>query len=232
MYGNNEVGTIQPVEQIGDMAREHGVYFHTDAVQAFGIEEIDVKRLQVDMVSVSSHKINGPKGAGALYVSKKVKFIPRFFGGAQEKRKRAGTENVLGIVGFGKAAEIAAQNRDRHRREMLHLRQSFLDELRKLQVHFVVNGHPEKFLPHILNVSFPGADTETLLMNFDLEGVACASGSACTSGTLEVSHVLKAMQLPEEVTQSAIRFSFGRGNTEEDVREAARVAAKIIRRLL
>jgi cysteine desulfurase len=232
MYGNNEVGTIQPIKTIGAIARDRGVFFHTDAVQAFGIEKIDVKELPVDLLSISSHKINGPKGAGALYVSKKVKLMPRFFGGAQERRKRAGTENVLGIVGFGKAAELAARSRDTHYSEMLQLREAFLSELKKQQVHFVVNGHPNRFLPHILNVSFPGTDSETLLMNFDLAGVACASGSACTSGTLEVSHVLKAMHLSEEVTRSAIRFSFGRGNTEEEVRQAARITAEITGRLL
>ncbi|MBA4543493.1 MULTISPECIES: cysteine desulfurase family protein [Thermoactinomyces] len=232
MYGNNEVGTLQPIETIGAIAREHRVFFHTDAVQAFGIEKIDVKKLPVDLLSISSHKINGPKGAGALYVSKQVKLMPRFFGGAQERRKRAGTENVPGIVGFGKAAELAARNRDVHYREMLQLREAFLEELKEQQVTFVINGHHERFLPHILNLSFPGTDTETLLMNFDLAGVACASGSACTSGTLEVSHVLRAMHLSEEVTRSAIRFSFGRGNTEAEVRQAARITAEITGRLI
>jgi len=231
MYGNNEVGTIQPVEEIGRLAQEHGILFHTDAVQAFGIEKIDVQSLPVDLLSVSSHKINGPKGIGALYISKKVKLIPRMFGGSQERRRRAGTENVPGIVGFGQAAELTAAHREEHRREMETLRRAFVDELEHSGIKYIVNGHPEKVLPHILNISFPGTDSETLLMNFDLEGIACASGSACTSGTLEVSHVLKAMQLEEDLLRSAIRFSFGMGNTIHGVREAAKKVAVIVRRL-
>jgi cysteine desulfurase len=231
MYGNNEVGTLQSIEEIGQIARERGVLFHTDAVQAFGVEEIDVKKLPVDLVTVSSHKINGPKGAGALYVSKNVKLVPRAFGGAQERRRRAGTENVPGIIGFGKAAEIAAANRAEHRKKMLELRETLIGELTREGVNFVINGHPERFLPHILNVSFPGTDSETLLMNFDIEGIACASGSACTSGTLEVSHVLEAMHLSDEVTRSAIRFSFGRGNTLDEMRQTAKIIAQIVRRL-
>lgn len=231
MYGNNEVGTLQPIEEIGQIARERGVLFHTDAVQAFGLEEIDVKKLPVDLVTVSSHKIYGPKGAGALYVSKNVKLVPRAFGGSQERRRRAGTENVPGIIGFGKAAEIAAASRAEHRKKMLELREALIGELTREGVHFVINGHPERFLPHILNVSFPGTDSETLLMNFDIEGIACASGSACTSGTLEVSHVLEAMHLSEEVTRSAVRFSFGWGNTLEEMRQTAKIIAQIVRRL-
>ncbi|SEM73098.1 cysteine desulfurase family protein [Lihuaxuella thermophila] len=231
MYGNNEVGTLQPIEEIGQIARERGVLFHTDAVQAFGMEEIDVKKLPVDLLSVSSHKINGPKGAGALYVSKNVKLVPRAFGGSQERRRRAGTENVPGIVGFGKAAEIAAAKRTEHRKQMLELRETLIGELARERVNFVINGHPKRFLPHILNVSFPGTETETMLMNLDLEGVACASGSACTSGTLEVSHVLEAMDLSDELTRSAIRFSFGWGNTLEEMRRTAMITARIVRRL-
>lgn len=231
MYGNNEVGTLQPVWEIGEWARERGIFFHTDAVQAFGVEEIDVKTLPVDLVTISSHKINGPKGAGALYFAPEVPLIPRFFGGAQERRRRAGTENVLGIVGFGKAAEIAGQKRREHRAKMEGLRKLFLKELQKRGTRHVINGDPDRSLPHIVNVSFPGTDSETLLMNFDLEGIACASGSACTSGTLEVSHVLKAMNLPDEVTKSAIRFSFGWENTEEEVRQAAQITASVVERL-
>ena len=231
MYGNNEVGTLQPVREIGEWARERGIFFHTDAVQAFGVEEIDVKTLPVDLVTISSHKINGPKGAGALYFAPEVPLIPRFFGGAQERRRRAGTENVLGIVGFGKAAEIAGQKRREHRATMEGLRKLFLKELQKRGTRHVINGDPDRSLPHIVNVSFPGTDSETLLMNFDLEGIACASGSACTSGTLEVSHVLKAMNLPDEVTKSAIRLSFGWENTEEEVRQAAQITASVVERL-
>jgi cysteine desulfurase len=231
MYGNNEVGTLQPIREIGEFARERGVTFHTDAVQAFGVEELDAKNLRVDLITVSSHKINGPKGVGALYISPKAKLSPRAFGGSQERKIRPGTENVIGIVGFGKAAELAAKNRDSHRSEMLKLRQTMLQELSGHGVRFTVNGHPDRFLPHILNLGFPGADSETLLMNLDLEGVACSSGSACTSGTLEVSHVLVAMGLEEEIVRSSLRFSFGLGTTESQIREAARIIATVLERL-
>ncbi|MGA8942144.1 MAG: cysteine desulfurase family protein [Thermoactinomyces sp.] len=231
MYGNNEVGTIQPVWEIGKWAQEHGVFFHTDAVQALGVEKIDVKQMPVDLVTLSSHKINGPKGAGALYFSPKVRLVPRMFGGAQERRRRAGTENVPGIVGFGQAAELAGKFRREHREKIKELRQSFLDELVQSGIDYVVNGHPEQTLPHILNISFPGTDSETLLMNLDLEGIACSSGSACTSGTLEVSHVLEAMHLAPEIVRSAIRFSFGLENTKEEVKTAAQKTVAIVRRL-
>jgi cysteine desulfurase len=231
MYGNNETGTLQPVEEIGSIARERGVLFHSDAVQAFGVEDLDVKQLPVDLLTVSAHKINGPKGVGALFVGRNVKLIPRAFGGSQERRRRPGTENVAGIVGFGVAAEMAAENRERHRREMENLRRRMVEGLEREGVEFVVNGHPEQRLPHILNVSFPGVDTETLLMNLDLEGIACASGSACTSGTLEVSHVLKAMSVGDERAHSAIRISFGTGNTEEEIGRAAQTIARVVRRL-
>jgi cysteine desulfurase len=231
MYGNNEVGTLQPVEVIGEIAHGHGALFHTDAVQVFGYEPLNVRELPVDLLSVSSHKINGPKGVGALYVAKGVSLIPHMFGGSQELRRRAGTENVPGIVGFGKAAEIAAASRREHVEQARRCRDAMIRVWEKEGIDFVVNGHPRRHLPHILNVSFPGTETEILLMNLDLEGIACSSGSACTSGTLEVSHVLKAMNLPEEVLRSAVRFSFGRGNTVEEVTRAAETTARLVRRL-
>lgn len=231
MYGNNEVGTLQPIEEVGKIARERGIWFHTDAVQALGSEPLDVRRMPVDLLSLSSHKINGPKGVGALYIGQKVPLWPQMHGGMQERRKRAGTENVIGIVGFGQAAELAMANRKEHRDTARRCREAMLATWRREGISFVINGHPDQVLPHVLNVSFPGTETETLLMNLDLEGIACASGSACTSGTLEVSHVLKAMGLPDEVLRSAIRFSFGWGNTVEQVTEAARTVARVVRRL-
>lgn len=231
MQGNNEVGTLQPIADMGEIAREHGVFFHTDAVQAFGMEELDVQSLPVDLVSVSGHKINGPKGVGALWIGRNVPLLPLQHGGQQEKRRRAGTENVPGIVGLGAAAERAVTHREEHRRQARQCRKAMLEELDTSGIRYFVNGHPVHHLPHILNLSFPGADTEVMLMNLDLEGVACASGSACTSGTLEVSHVLKAMGLSEERLGSAIRFSFGIGNTEEEVRRAAQRVAEVVRRL-
>lgn len=232
MFGNNEVGTIQPITEIGEIARKHDIYFHTDAVQAFGMVPIDLSELQVDLLSVSAHKINGPKGVGALYVNQDVKFVPHQFGGSQERKRRAGTENVPGIVGFGKAAEIALAGMEEKRKAFLDMRQAMLEVWEESGIEFVVNGHGTSFLPHILNVSFIGVDTESMLMNLDLEGVACASGSACTAGSLETSHVLQAMNLPEEVISSAIRFSFGLGNTVEQVKEAAGKAVNIVNRLL
>lgn len=231
MYGNNEVGTIQPVAEIGQLLKERGILFHIDAVQAFGVEKIDVRELPVDLMSLSSHKIYGPKGAGALYVRQNVLFHPRMFGGTQERKKRPGTENVIGIVGFGKAAMLAEQERERERAHLLALRKAFLQAMENQNIDYVINGNQDHFLPHILNVSFLGMETETLLMNLDLEGIACASGSACTSGTLDVSHVIKAMGLSEEVSKSAIRFSFGRGNTLEEIEKTVETISRLIDRL-
>lgn len=231
MFGNNEVGTVQPIAEIGRLAREHGIIFHTDAVQAFGVVPIDVSALPVDLLSVSAHKINGPKGVGALYVRQDVPFTPRLFGGSQERKRRPGTENVPGIVGFGKAVEIVQNELGDKSKTLFKLRQAMVDVWEASGIEFVINGNTHACLPHILNVSFIGVDTESMLMNLDLEGVACSSGSACTAGSLEVSHVLKAMQLPEDVTASAVRFSFGLGNTVEEVQSAAETAVKIAKRL-
>lgn len=231
MFGNNEVGTVQPIAEIGRLAREHGIILHTDAVQAFGVVPIDVSALPVDLLSVSAHKINGPKGVGALYVRQDVPFTPRLFGGSQERKRRPGTENVPGIVGFGKAVEIVQNELGDKSKTLFKLRQAMVDVWEASGIEFVINGNTHACLPHILNVSFIGVDTESMLMNLDLEGVACSSGSACTAGSLEVSHVLKAMQLPEDVTASAVRFSFGLGNTVEEVQSAAETAVKIAKRL-
>ncbi|RXT14767.1 cysteine desulfurase family protein [Ammoniphilus sp. CFH 90114] len=231
MYGNNEVGSLQPIHEIGQITREAGVYFHTDAVQAFGIIPLDMRVLPVDLLSISAHKINGPKGIGALYLAPNVKISPQIFGGAQEKKRRAGTENVPAIVGFAKAAEIAVDAMDVRREKYLALRESMISVWTREGVPFEVNGHPTEFLPHILNVSFPGVDTEVMLMNLDMAGVSCSSGSACASGSLEVSHVLKAMALQDHCLGSAIRFSFGLDNTQEQCRLAAEKVCEIIKRL-
>lgn len=174
MYGNNEVGTLQPVAEIGEIARERGVFFHTDAVQAFGTEQIDLKSLPVDLLTITGHKINGPKGVGALWIGGDVPLQPLQHGGLQEKRRRAGTENVPGIVGLGVAAELATLHREEHRQRTARYRQAMLEKLDAAEIRYHINGHPEQHLPHILNLSFPGADTEMILMNLDLEGVACA----------------------------------------------------------
>lgn len=231
MFGNNEVGTVQPIREIGEIAKEAGVLFHSDAVQAFGVEEIQVDELMIDLLTLSSHKIGGPKGVGALYIAENVPILPRMFGGSQERKKRPGTENVPGIVGFGKAVAISSKRRESHRFHMKKIRQKFIHELQNKMIQFVINGETDHILPHICNLSFIGIDSETMLINLDLNGVACSSGSACTSGSLEKSHVLKAMNLSKEVIDSAIRFSFGYQTTEAEVIEAAKIIERIVRQL-
>ncbi|MCR8644086.1 cysteine desulfurase [Paenibacillus sp. N1-5-1-14] len=234
MYGNNEVGTIQPIEQIGEIARKHQVLFHVDGVQALGKIPLHLSMLPVDLMSFSAHKIYGPKGVGALYVSKHVPIHAYQHGGKQERKRRGGTENVAGIVGFAKAVQDAVEELDARVADLKQLRQGMINKLKNelgpIGEHWVINGHPDHTLPHILNISLVGLDTETLLMNLDLEGIAAASGSACTSGSLEISHVLKAMHLPENVTLSAVRFSVGIGNSMEEIDTAAQKIATILKR--
>lgn len=233
MYGNNEVGTVQPIAEIGELCRSRGIVFHTDAVQALGSEAINCRELPVDMWSFSAHKINGPQGVGALVVSRGLSVSPRLFGGLQEKKRRAGTENMAGIAGFAAAVEWTVQNMETRIQHYRELRSTLLDGLRQEigENSFVINGNPEHHLPHILNISFPGANTETMLMNLDMEGIAAASGSACTSGSLEISHVLRAMKLSDPVLRSAIRFSFGLGNTTQEMEYTAQKIGTILNRL-
>ncbi|RTE08295.1 cysteine desulfurase family protein [Paenibacillus whitsoniae] len=233
MYVNNEIGTAQPIEAIGQLARERSIPFHVDAVQALGKLPIQLSELPVDLMSFSAHKIYGPKGIGALYVSRATKLLPYLLGGSQERKRRAGTENVGAIAGFAKAVELLLPQQAQVSAHAAQLRGLLLQQLeRQLGADgFVVNGDPQMAVPHIVNISFPGVSTESLLMNLDLEGVAAASGSACTSGSLEISHVLKAMKLPENVTHSAVRFSFGMGNSKEQIETAAQKIATIVARL-
>ncbi len=231
MYGNNEVGTLQPVQAIGNLLRERDILFHTDAVQVFGVLPMNVRELPVDMLSVSAHKINGPKGIGALYVAGHVHFHSFIHGGAQERKRRAGTENVAGIVGFAEAVKLLEQNRAASTAKYTALREAMLTVWRQAGIDFVVNGHPEQHMPHILNVSFPQVDTETMLLNLDIAGIAASSGSACTSGSLELSHVLLAMGLPMERAKSAVRFSFGLGNEIADAAKAAQEVVAIVQRM-
>jgi cysteine desulfurase len=231
LHGNNEIGTIQPISEIGMLARKNNILFHVDAVQSFGSETLDVSAMPVDLLTLSSHKIYGPKGIGALYIRKNIKMLPRALGGSQERRKRAGTENILGIVGFGKAAELVEKHTAARREHLVQLKQAFIENVHSHSLPIAINGEVENSLPHIVNISFLGMDTETLLIQFDMEGIAAASGSACTSGTLSVSHVLRAMHLPEEVTASAIRFSFGKDNTIQEIQAATDKIAQVVRRL-
>jgi cysteine desulfurase len=232
MYGNNEVGSIQPIEKIGELLKNHQAYFHTDAVQAFGILPIDVNTLQIDMLSASSHKINGPKGSGFLYVREGVPLSPLFFGGEQELKRRAGTENVHGIVGFAEAVEIAEREREEKQKQFLKFKQIMIDTFKQNDVSFSINGSFDHSLPHILNVYFPGTNVESLLVNLDLAGIAASSGSACTAGSVEPSHVLVAMfGKDSNKVVSSVRFSFGYGNNMENVKEAAETISSIVKRL-
>ncbi len=231
MFGNNEVGTIQPIEKIAQIAKEHQIIFHTDAVQAYGLVELDVSELGVDMLSVSAHKINGPKGVGFLYVKDGTKLVPYSHGGEQERKRRAGTENVAGIVGLQKAAELF--HVDREEKVVLYhkMKKAMSTIFEDENIDYHVNGDQSNVLPHVFNVSFPGAGVEPMLMNLDLAGIAVSSGSACTAGSHEPSHVLTAMLGDNERTQTAIRFSFGYGNSIEDAKTAAQEVVKIVNRL-
>lgn len=233
MFANNEVGTVQPIREIGAFAREHGVWFHTDAVQALGSLSIDCEGLNADLISFSAHKINGPQGIGALYVAPQIKLPAMLHGGNQERKRRAGTENLAGMAGFAKAVELAVSGLEKRHAEAAHLRGLLLQGLSSTigEDAFVVNGDPEHGLAHIANISFPAVGTETMLMNLDMEGIAAASGSACTSGSLETSHVLRAMNLSENVLNSAIRFSFGLGNYSEEIETVVKKIETIISRV-
>jgi len=233
MYANNETGTVQPIVEIGEIARKHGVLFHVDAVQALGSIPIDLKVLPVDLMSFSAHKLNGPQGVGALFIARQTPFEPLLHGGSQERKRRAGTENLAGIAGFSKAIEISVNSMAEKKLFLDKLRLEWVEQMNKLTgpAQLVVNGHPSEQLPHIVNMSFIGIDTETMLMNLDVEGIAASSGSACTAGSLEPSHVLKAMGIGRERLSSAVRFSFGLGNTLEDIEQAAKKVETILGRV-
>ncbi|MEK4029765.1 cysteine desulfurase family protein [Pseudobacillus sp. FSL P4-0506] len=231
MYGNNEVGTIQPIEEIAELLKDHPAYFHTDAVQAYGMEKIDVQQLGIDFMSATAHKINGPKGVGFLYAREGKRINPLIFGGGQELKRRAGTENVAGIVGLGVAAKMALSSRKQRSEQYLSFKEEMLSIFREHDLEFNVNGSLEG-LPHVLNIYFKGAHVESLLTNMDLAGIAVSSGSACTAGSIQPSHVLVAMHGEDAMrSMSSIRFSFGRENTLEDVRIAANETANIVTRL-
>ncbi|WP_045517832.1 cysteine desulfurase family protein [Neobacillus niacini] len=232
MYGNNEVGTLQPIKEIGEILQSHQALFHTDAVQAYGIEDIDVDNANIDLLSVSAHKINGPKGTGFLYVRDKVKLIPRVYGGEQERKRRAGTENVAAIVGFQEAVIVAAEERLVKREKYQGFKKTFIEHLSAHNIDFSLNGLLENSMPHILNLSFPGTNVEAMLVNLDLAGIAVSSGSACTAGSIEPSHVLVAM-FGEQSDQliNSIRFSFGFNTTEDQIIKTAEETARIVSRL-
>ncbi len=231
MFANNETGTLFPVQEIGEIAREKGVIFHADSVPAVGKVPIDLKNLPLDILSFSGHKIYAPKGIGGQYIRTGTKLMSLIHGGAQERNRRAGTENIPYIIGMGKACEIARRDFETRNAHIFRLRNRLEEEIFRRIPHVQLNGHPAKRLPNTLNVSFLYIEGESLLLNLDLEGIAVASGSACTSGSAEPSHVLLAMGVPPEVAQSAIRFSLGYSNTEEDVDYVAQVLPGIVQRL-
>ncbi|MBU4149136.1 MAG: cysteine desulfurase NifS [Candidatus Omnitrophica bacterium] len=231
MFANNEVGTIQPVKEIANIAKKNGIYFHTDAVQALGKEPIDVEELGIDLCSFSAHKLNGPKGAGALFIKKGVKLTPFHNGGHHERKRRAGTLNVPGIVGFGRAVEAAQKEMPEVNKRMKKLTERFLDGLNKELDEIYLNGHPEKRLSNTINISFKYIEGESLILNFDLKGISASTGSACTSGSLDPSHVLIAMGVEPALAQGSIRFSFGYENTEEDVDYCLAEIPPIVKRL-
>lgn len=217
MYANNEIGTIEPIGEIAKIAKKHGVFFHTDAVQAVGNVHIDVKKLGVDALSLSAHKFYGPKGIGALYIKKGYEFSPIISGGHQEKNKRAGTENVPGIVGLGKAIQIASKNIDFHSEKLLNLRNYYISEVFKKIPNVKLNGDLKNRLPGNANISFEGVGGASLLLLLSEDGIFASSGSACTAGLSKPSHVLKAIGLSDDMANSAIRVTFGNHNTIYDV---------------
>lgn len=233
MFGNNEVGTVQPIAEIGQLLNGHQAIFHTDAVQAYGLISIDVRELGVDLLSVSAHKINGPKGIGFLYIREGLKLNPHLYGGEQERKRRAGTESVPAIAGFAEAVLIAQSTMEKKKEQYKRFKDVLLAVLDEADVQYEINGSMEQSLPHLLNVSFPGTNVESMLVNMDLAGVAVSSGSACTAGSIDPSHVLVAMfGKDSERTKNSIRYSFGLNNTEEEVRQAAETTVKIVNRLV
>ncbi len=231
MFANNETGTVFPVQEIGEIAREKNVIFHTDAVQAVGKMPIDLQHLPVDILSFSGHKLYAPKGIGVQYIRTGTKLMPLLHGGAQERGWRAGTENIPYIIGLGKACEVAQRDFEKRNHHISQLRDRLEEGISTRVPDVKWNGHPQKRLPNTLNVSFLYIEGESLLLNLDLEGIAVSSGSACTSGSLEPSHVLLAMGVPPEAAQSAIRFSLGYANTAGDVDAVMEVLPGVVQRL-
>lgn len=231
MFANNEIGTIEPIKEIGEICREKKIYFHTDAVQAVGNIPVDVKELNIDMLSLAGHKIYGPKGIGVLYIKKGIKIDNLIHGGAQERNRRAGTENIASIVGLGKALELATTNLEEHMERLTALREKLIDGL--LQIPYTKLNGPrgDKRLPGNVNVCFRFIEGESILLSLDFKGVCASSGSACTSGSLDPSHVLLAIGLPHEIAHGSLRLSMGDGSTEEDVDYVLEVVPPIIERL-
>lgn len=231
MFANNEIGTIQPIKEIGKICRERKVLFHTDAVQAIGNVPIDVKDMNIDLLSMAAHKIYGPKGTGALYIRKGVRIDNLIHGGAQERARRAGTENVPGIVGFGKAMELAVSNMEEHSKKLIKLRDMLIEGLLKIPYTRLNGPRNENRLPGNVNVCFRFIEGEAILLLLDSMGICASSGSACTSGSLDPSHVLLAIGLPHEIAHGSLRLSLGDSNTEEEVQYVIESINKVVTRL-
>jgi len=231
MHANNETGTIAPIAELAKVAKDAGVLFHTDAVQSFGKMALDIDELGVDLLSVSAHKIYGPKGVGALFIKKGVKLNPLSHGGHHERNLRAGTENVAGIAGFGKAVELAGKNGLKDAKKIKGLRDALYKGIESKIEDVSLNGHPEMRLPNTLNISFKFIEGESIMLNLDFKGICVSTGSACTSGTLDPSHVLTAMGIPAEFSQGSIRFSLGKSNTQKQVDYCLKELPAIIKKL-
>jgi cysteine desulfurase len=231
MHANNEIGTIEPVEEIGKIAKEEGIYFHTDGVQTFGHIPIDVNMLNVDLLSASAHKLYGPKGVGCLYIRKGVKIVPFLYGGAQENKRRASTENVAGIVGFGKAAELAIKEMEEEGNRLIPLRDRLIKEILEKISFTRLNGHPTKRLPGNVNVCIEFVEGESMILQLDINGICASSGSACTSSIIEPSHVLLAVGISPAVAQGSLRFTLGRDNTNEDIDYLLEILPTVVERL-
>ena len=231
MFANNEIGTIQPIKEIGGIAKEHGILFHTDAVQAFGQIPIHVDELHIDMLSASAHKLNGPKGIGCLYIRKGVKIRSFVHGGAQERKRRAGTENVPGIVGFGAAVERAMRTMDERAAKERELRNYLIDRVMREVPYTRVNGHRTNRLPNNANFSFQFIEGESLLIMLDMDGICGSSGSACTSGSLDPSHVLLAIGLPHEIAHGSLRLTLSEETTREELDYVVESMKKIVEKL-
>jgi len=231
MYANNEIGTIQPIEEIGKIAREHGIVFHTDAVQAMGGVRIDVKKQNIDLMSMSAHKVGGPKGIGGMYIRKGVKIDNFIHGGGQERGRRAGTEGVQNIVGFGKAVELIQKDFDKHVEKLTFMRNKLIEGIKNNIPDVVLNGHPTMRLPNNVNFSYKYVEGESILLLLDMEGIAASSGSACTSGSLDPSHVLLATGLDHGTAHGSIRFTLSEETTEEDIDFVIETMKKIIEKL-
>ena len=229
MHANNEVGTVMPIQAVGEYLEslDQEIAFHTDAVQAYGTVSLDVNELRVDLLSVSAHKMNGPKGIGFLYVREGLNIPSLLLGGAQENEHRAGTENIPAILAFEKAIQLNIEKREENYERLSNLKTSFIEGLNHLNIEYAINGDIEKSLPHILNIHFPSVRSDMLLIKMDLNGVAISAGSACSAGSIEPSHVLVAMygEEAEEINHS-VRFSFGLGNTEAEIEQVVELLAK------